>query len=84
MEIKIRDLDPVVVSKLDEMAKKNKMSRNEYLNKLLTGYAISPITNDVEDKYAGLVKVLGDKLEQCNDIIENNTALLEKIIGGQH
>lgn len=62
MEIKIRDIDAGVVSKLDELAKKRRLSRNEYLKEQLTVLATIPAIRENEDKYSTLVK------EICNFI----------------
>ena len=72
MEIKIRNVDPVVVTKLDELARKQHLSRNEYLKKIVSRCAV------VQD----LVNVLAERLEQAADVIATNTEILEKIIGG--
>ena len=40
MEIKIRNVDPVVVTKLDELARKQHLSRNEYLKKIVSRCAV--------------------------------------------
>ncbi len=38
-------------------------------------------TEEVEDKYSNLVNVIVDRLEQSNDVIRENSVLLEKIRG---
>ena len=40
MEIKIRNVDPVIVKKIDEMAAKQKISRNEYLRRSISRFAL--------------------------------------------
>lgn len=82
MEIKIRDMDPIIVKKIDELAKKHHMSRNEYLKRHLSKIAIVQELEETESKYSNLINVLVDKLEQSNDVIENNSVIIEKFIGG--
>lgn len=82
MEIKIRNVDPVVVTKLDELARKQHLSRNEYLKKIVSRCAVVQDVIDLDKKYADLVNVLAERLEQATDVIAINTEILEKIIGG--
>lgn len=82
MEIKIRNVDPVVVTKLDELARKQHLSRNEYLKKIVSRCAVVQDVIDLDKKYADLVNVLAERLEQTADVIATNTEILEKIIGG--
>lgn len=81
MEIKIRNVDPVVVTKLDELARKQHLSRNEYLKKIVSRCAVVQDVIDLDKKYADLVNVLAERLEQAADVIATNTEILEKIIG---
>lgn len=78
MEIKIRKIDPVVVKKLDELAKSHGISREEYLRKWLVRAAIMEDVEKIENKYSNLVEVLADRLEQANDVIESNSRLMEE------
>ena len=82
MEIKIRNVDPVVVTKLDELARKQHLSSNEYLKKIVSRCAVVQDVIDLDKKYADLVNVLAERLEQAADVIATNTEILEKIIGG--
>lgn len=82
MEIKIRDMDPIIVKKIDQLAKKHHMSRNEYLKRHLSKIAIVQELEETESKYSNLIHVLVDKLEQANDVIENNSVIIEKYIRG--
>ena len=82
MEIKIRNVDPVVVTKLDELARKQHLSRNEYLKKIVSRCAVVQDVIDLDKKYADLVNVLAERLEQAADVIATNTEILEKIIVG--
>ena len=82
MEIKIRNVDPVVVTKLDELARKQHLSRNEYLKKIVSSCAVVQDVIDLDKKDEDLVTVLAGRLEQAADVIATNTEILEKIMGG--
>lgn len=81
MEIKIRNADPVIVKKIDELAKKHHMSRNQYLLRCLSRYATVQDVEELDSRYANLIDLLAQRLEQANDVIESNSILLEKITG---
>ncbi len=78
-EIKIRNLDPVILKKIDGMAKKKNLSREEYLRRYLTKISELEDVIQLDEKYANLVAVLSDRMEQANEIIEVNTMILEKV-----
>lgn len=80
MEIKIRDLDPVVVKKIDELAKKKRMSRNEYLKQHLSGFAMTDEMEKLENKYTDLVNKLSELVQQSNDALLFNNQILEETI----
>lgn len=78
MEIKIRKVDPVIVKKLNELAKVHGISREEYLRKWLVKVGTIEDVENLENKYSNLIEVLADRLEQANDVIENNSRILEE------
>lgn len=79
MEIKIRNMDPTLVKKIDEMAKQKHLSRDRFLRIYVSQLALQGDLIELEDKYATLVKALADKIEQSNDIIERNSLVLASI-----
>lgn len=79
MNISVRGLDAAVVKKIDELAKKNKVSREEYIRRYLTKVSELEDIQNIDEKYHNLVDAVVDRLEQANDIIESNTLALEKI-----
>ena len=79
MEIKIRNVDPVVVTKLDELARKQHLSRNEYLKKIVSRCAVVQDVVDLDKKYTDLVNVLVERLEQAADVIATNKVCLKKL-----
>lgn len=79
MNISVRGLDAAVVKKIDEFARKNKVSREEYIRRYLTKVSELEDIQNIDEKYHNLVDAVVDRLEQANDIIESNTLALEKI-----
>lgn len=82
MDVKIRGVDPVIVKKIDELAKKQHMSRNEYLRHCLNRYAVVQDVADLDSRYTELVTLLAERLEQANDVIETNSLIIQELTGG--
>lgn len=82
MDVKVRGVDPVVVKKIDELAKKKHMSRNEYLRHCLNRYAVVPDVADLDSRYTELVTLMAERLEQANDVIETNSLIIQELTGG--
>ena len=80
MDVCIRKVDPVAIKKIDELAKRKGISRNEYLKKHIEQMAIINDISETEDKYANLVETVVDRLEQANDIIQENSIMLKRVI----
>ena len=79
MDIKVRNVDPVAIKKIDELAKAKGISRNEYLKKYISQIAAMKEMKEVDNKYSNLVNAVVDRLEQANDVIRENSMLLENI-----
>ena len=79
MDIKVWNVDPVAIKKIDELAKAKGISRNEYLKKYISQIAAMKEMKEVENKYSNLVNAVVDRLEQANDVIRENSMLLENI-----
>lgn len=77
MDLLIRNLEPYTIEKLNQMARKRQVSRNELVRRYLNTYAQQEELTNMEDKYEALVQVLADKLEQSSDLISQNIALLQ-------
>lgn len=80
MEIKIRNVDPVIVKKIDEMAAKQKISRNEYLRRSISRFALITEVTDLDQRYRELVDTLSDRLQQASDVIKSNTVLIANLL----
>lgn len=80
MEVKIRDLDPVIVKKIDVLASKKRMSRNEYLKHCLNRYAADDYVAAMDRPYTELVQTLSDQLTHYNDVIEVNCTIIRELL----
>ncbi len=58
------------------------MSRNEYLKRCLSGYAVVRDVADLDSRYAELVNLLAERLEQVNDVIETSSLILQQLLEG--
>lgn len=84
INILLRNVSKDVVCKLDELAKKNKVSRNEYLTNQLELLAYSDSLFELDNKYSILVekilKVLNYNTLALNKFLEENLLDLEEIV----
>lgn len=88
IEIRVKDVDPVAVSKIDAEAKSKNMSRSEYLRTVLESFAIADElreqherdirqTNSIASVLEENIEVMHAVLESLNDL---NTYLARKNI----
>lgn len=73
MEIKIRNLSPIVVKKIDELARKRGLSREAYLREHLETLACLEKIKESEDRYTILVN-------KVTKILEYNSLILNKFM----
>lgn len=73
MEIKIRNLEPATVKKIDELAKQKGISRQEYLKNHLESFAVSGLHSDIIDRYE-------KQLQVNNMLLEKNTQTMNEMI----
>ena len=76
MEIKIRNLDKDIVLRIDELAKKRGLSRNEYLRGQIKQLALHPEITEKEDQYKRLVKEIAVVIQQNTQVL--NELLLQE------
>ena len=72
MNVTVRNLDAGVVMKLNEIAKKQGLSREEYLRTYLENLAVLEEMKKLDLTYAELVREMAV-------IIDNNTKVLKKV-----
>lgn len=79
VNIQVRNVPDNVALKLNEMAAKKKMSREQFLRKYFEKITVE---NDVifsEDRYRNLVNILIDRLEENNMIMEQCVQAMEEM-----
>lgn len=79
-DILLRNIDASALKKIDELAKKNKQSRNEFLKKQIESLAILDEIKRLEDNYELLTNKVLKVIELNTKSIEKNNQLLEEII----
>lgn len=80
MDIKIRNIDPYVVRKIDELSKKNEMSRNEYLKTHLHAYFINNMESKILQRYEKQIDANMILLEKTNEKLEKVTTAFNELI----
>ena len=78
-DIIIRNLEPVVLQKIDELAKKKRISREEYLRRYLKKVSELEDVVQLDEKYSNIINALSERMEQANDVIEINTMFLQRM-----
>lgn len=79
MDLLIRDLDPTVVTVIDDWAKEQKKSRNEYLKDLLTNVSHNFAMRDERKDYEKVLTRVADALELTHERLENTEKMIEKV-----
>lgn len=72
MEVYIRGIDPEAVTKIDELAKAQDVSRNSFLVNLINNYAALEEFKNFEQRYK-------DVVHMSLNIIQRNSELMDKI-----
>jgi predicted nucleotide-binding protein len=72
MDIKARGVDPAAVKKIDELARKQNLSRNLFLVNLINNYAALEEFKSYERRYETVI-------DRCLNVIQRNSSLLEEI-----
>lgn len=78
MELKIRGVDAAAVEKTDQIAKSQKLSRNEFLKRQIEHTALLPDLLSVENKYRYLVNEIIPVIEQSNKLYYELVALMRE------
>ncbi len=80
MDILLRNVDPIIIKKFDEMAKKKSISRQEYLNSVLTRVAYEQGMNDREALLEMLVRKNVQVMEKMSDRVDRLENLLADLM----
>ena len=81
MEIKIRNVDPIAVKEIDELAKNHKLSRQEFLKGQLETLAFFREQVEREDELESLIEKNMIMMEKCATSMENMNHILLEMIG---
>ncbi|MED2934084.1 ribbon-helix-helix protein, CopG family [Bacillus wiedmannii] len=73
MNVLIRDLDPSIVKRIDELAKAKKISRQEFLHRYISNLAVLQDMKDLQDKHIELQK-------QSMILIKQNTQTMNRML----
>ncbi|MFP7487647.1 hypothetical protein SFC65_26200 [Priestia filamentosa] len=81
MEIKVRNVDPVAVKKIDEMAKEKGISRQEFLKIQIETLAFFREQTTRERHLENLIDKNIEMIKKCSCFMERNAESLEKLHG---
>ena len=79
MDLLVRGLDPTVVTVIDDRAKEQNKSRNEYLKDLLTNVSHNFAMRDERKDYEKVLTRVADALELTHERLENTEKMIEKV-----
>ncbi|MEH7005179.1 hypothetical protein COK01_26715 [Priestia megaterium] len=82
MEIKVRNVDPIAVKKIDELAKKKKMSRQEFLKGQLETLTLFQAQTDREIELENLVRFNIQTVEKCTEVMETMNGFIKELMEG--
>lgn len=80
MEVKIRELDPATIKKIDTLAKKNNQSRQVYLKAHLEAFAVNDLHTDIIRRYEDQLDLNMILLEKTNTLLEKISVTFEDLI----
>ncbi|MGG3182392.1 hypothetical protein ABEQ41_29605 [Priestia megaterium] len=82
MEIKIRNVDPIAVKKIDELAKKKKLSRQEFLKGQLETLTLFQTQTDREKELENLVHFNIQTVGKCTEVMETMNQFITELMEG--
>lgn len=80
MDVKIRDVDPYAVKKIDQWAKEKGLSRQIYLKNLLESLTTIDIHSNVIDRYEKQLEVNTLFLEKTSDTMSELLEVMKELI----
>ncbi|KMY52503.1 hypothetical protein AC623_20385 [Bacillus sp. FJAT-27231] len=81
MEVKIRNLDPVAIKKIDELAKKKGLSRQEFLKGQIETLAVFHEQSRRETHLQTLIEKNIYTMTQCYEALEKVNDFIELMTG---
>ncbi|MFL0498810.1 hypothetical protein [Priestia megaterium] len=82
MEIKVRNVDPIAVKKIDEMAKRKNISRQEFLKSQLEMLAFFHEQTNRELQLENMLEKVLQMMGQCSTTMENMNETMHELMGG--
>lgn len=82
MEIKVRNVDPIAVKKIDEMAKRKNISRQEFLKGQLETLAFFHEQTNRELQLENMLEKVFQMMGQCSTTMENMNDIMQELMGG--
>jgi hypothetical protein len=79
MDIKVRELSPIVVQTIDERAKKRGLSRQQYLKALIENYVMQKELNETDNAYKTLIEKNTEALHRFSDQMQRQNEWLESM-----
>ena len=73
MEVKVRGVDPAAVKKVDELAKKQSISRNQFLAALINNFAALEEFKSYQQQYETVIN-------RCLKVIQQYSSTEEKVL----
>ncbi|MGW9103296.1 hypothetical protein ACWGPZ_26615 [Priestia megaterium] len=80
MEIKVRNVNPIAVKQIDEIAKEKKISRQEFLKGQIETFALLQLQKDHEAVLENLIDKNIKMMEKCAGAIERMNELIEEMV----
>ena len=81
MDILLRDIDPIAVKKIDEIAKVKKISRQEFLKGQVETLAVFQEQKDREAELENLIDRNIKMMEKCAVAIETINGFIQEMMG---
>lgn len=73
MEVKVRGVEPAAVKKVEELAKKQDISRNQFLAAMINNYAALEEFKSYQRQYETVIA-------RCLKVIQQNSSTEEKML----
>ncbi|WP_223643411.1 hypothetical protein [Planococcus sp. 4-30] len=80
MDLFIRDVDPHAVKKIDEWAKKKKMSRQVYLKEFIEKATMLEMISNADDSFEKQLQVNTLFLEKTSDSLDGLVDILKELM----
>ncbi len=81
MEIKVRNVDPIAVKKIDEIAKRKNISRQEFLKGQLETLAFFHEQTNRELQLENMLEKVLQMMGQCSTTIEKVNDIIHELMG---